>query len=455
MTVKLKTISCPKVAIIGRTNVGKSTLFNRLTENQAALISASAGTTRDRKYGQVIWRGQCFEVIDTGGLEIPEQQNQLTKAISRQIEHALKEAAAIIFLVDAKDGLLPADKQLALILKKFNPPAGGKPFILVVNKIDQQKFLPKINEFYRLGCGEPLPISAANGSGTGDLLDQLIKLLPPLPTAQPAETKLSLRLALVGKPNVGKSSLINAIVGEERVIVNELPQTTREPQDTLIEYQGQDFLLIDTAGIRKKSKINRGLESKGVARSIQAIKRAEIAVLIIEAHQPLGSQDKHLTQIISEAGCGIIIAANKWDLVTDKKTGAEQKFLDYFRRHFPYLTFAPIVFISAKTGQRVQKILDLAWQVQQAREKMIEEKELEKFLKKVIKQHQPVKAKGVKHPRLFGLKQIGVKPPTFLLKIDQRAGIHFSYLRFLENRLRLEFGFIGTPIRIVYKTLRW
>ncbi|MFH1226236.1 MAG: ribosome biogenesis GTPase Der [bacterium] len=451
--METKTARYPKVAIIGRVNVGKSTLFNRLTENRLALTSAVAGTTRDRKYGEVIWRGQKFEIIDTGGLEIPEKnqqnKNKLIKTINQQVERAIEESEAVIFLVDAKDGPMPADKRLALSLKKLR-----KPFLLTANKIDQQKFLPKINEFYKLGCGEPLPISAANGSGTGDLLDRLIELLPPWAEIETIEEKPALRLALIGKPNVGKSSLINALTGEERAVVDESPHTTREPQDTLIEYAGRQFILIDTAGIRKKSKINKGLESKGVARSIQAIRKAEVAVLVIEASQPLGNQEKHLTQVLTEAGCGVIIAANKWDLVVDKKTGVEQKFLDYFHRHFPYLAFAPIVFISAKTGQRVKKILDSVLAVQTAREKTVEEKTLDKFIKQMVKLHKPTKAKGVKHPRIFGLKQIGVKPPTFLLKIDQKSGVHFSYLRFLENRLRQEFGFIGTPIKIVYKTLR-
>lgn len=464
MSSLIKPIKLPKVAIIGRVNVGKSTLFNRLTENKDALVSKIAGTTRDRKYGEVIWCGQKFEIIDTGGLEGLEKdstglsgKNKLIKAIQQQIERALKEASVIIFLVDAKDGPLPPDKQLALNLKKIN-----KPVLLAVNKVDQQKFLPKINEFYELGCGEPLPISAANGSGLGDLLDQLFKILPKLPDAclpvSIADTANKenepLRLALVGKPNVGKSSLINSLLGEERVIVNEMPHTTREPQDTLIEYKNNHLLLIDTAGIRKKSKIRPGLESKGVAKSIKAIQRAEVAVLIVEAQEPLGTQEKHLTQIIEETGCGIIIAANKWDLIEDKKSGIEKKFITYFQRHFPYLAFAPIVFISAKTGQRVKKILDLALEIKQVREKIIDDKQLEKFLKQNVKIHRPSRGKGVKHPYIYGLRQTGAKPPTFVLTVNKKESLHFSYLRFLENRLREEFGFVGTPIRVMTKDLK-
>ncbi len=457
MSSSLKSIKLPKVAIIGRVNVGKSTLFNRLTENKDALVSKIAGTTRDRKYGEVIWRGQKFEIIDTGGLEGLEKvstglngKNKLIKAIQQQIEQALKEATVVIFLVDAKEGPLPPDKQLALNLRKIN-----KPVLLVVNKVDQQKFLPKINEFYELGCGEPLPISAANGSGLGDLLDQLFKILPDLPAADTTDKeKEFLRLALIGKPNVGKSSLINAILGEERVIVNELPHTTREPQDTLIEYKNNHLLLIDTAGIRKKSKINSGLESKGVAKSIKAIQRAEVAVLIIEAQKPLGTQEKHLTQIIGEAGCGVIIAANKWDLIEDKKSGMEKEFIAYFQRHFPYLVFAPIVFISAKTGQRVKKILDIALEIKEAREKIISDKELENFLKQIVKIHRPARGKGVKHPYIYGLRQSGTKPPTFVLTVNKKDSLHFSYLRFLENRLREEFNFVGTPIRVMPKDLK-
>lgn len=446
----------PKVAIVGRTNVGKSTLFNRLIENQAALISGQAGTTRDRRYGEVIWRGKKFTVIDTGGLEAVRNKlttkrkdnQEINQAINRQISQALKEARAIIFLVDAKDGLLPEDKIMASIIRKLN-----KPMLLAINKIDHQKLASKINEFYQLGLGDPLPISAGNGSQVGDLLDKLIKLLPALPLAEKTAAFAAepLRIALLGKPNVGKSSLINAILGEERVIVSSEPHTTREPQDTPFKYKGQSFLLVDTAGVRKKSKISHGLEYKSVGKSLDAVKQADIAVLVVEAQEPLGFQEKHLTKVIKESGCGVIIAANKWDLIEGKDTGSEKKFLNYFYNHFPFLSYAPIIFVSAKTKQRVRKILDLAILIKESLEKEIPEKALDRFIKKAIKQHRPSQAKGVKHPRIFDFKQIGIKPPTFMIKIDQREGVHSSYMRFLENRLRENFELQGTPVKIISK----
>ncbi|MFH1173110.1 MAG: ribosome biogenesis GTPase Der [bacterium] len=456
MPASTKTIKPPKVAIVGRTNVGKSTLFNRLIENQAALISSQAGTTRDRRYGEVIWQGRKLVVIDTGGLEATKNRlatnrldsREINLAINRQIDQALKEATAIVFLVDAKDGLLPQDKQLAQLVRKLN-----KPTLLVVNKVDQQKFSYKINDFYQLGLGDPLPISASNGSQVGDLLDQLVKILPHLPPADAPDTETArpLRLALIGKPNVGKSSLINALLGEERVIVSSQPHTTREPQDTPFKYKGQNFILIDTAGIRKKNKISPGLESKSVDKSLQAVSQADVAVLIVEAQEPLGFQEKHLTKIIKEADCGVIIAANKWDLVEDKNTGSEKKFLNYFYSHFPFLTYAPIVFVSAKTKQRVRKILDLALEIKSAAGQKIPDKALDRFIKKVVKQHRPSQARGAKHPRIFDFKQVGINPPTFIVKIDQREGVHSSYMRFLENRLRENFGLRGTSVKIISK----
>lgn len=445
------------VALIGRTNVGKSTLFNRLIEQYKALTSSEPGTTRDRNFGVVEWRGKEFTLIDTGGLDlgylpktklpkklkltkIVNPDNLIEISIVKQAEIAIKQADFIIMVVDGKIGLQPEDKTVTNILRKAN-----KPYLLAVNKIDKLSQLNGIWEFAKLGLGDPIPVSATTGVGTGDFLDILIKKLKFRP-GRKAKKPNPIKISIMGKPNVGKSSLLNAILGEKRVIVSPVAHTTREAQDVEFVYQDNYFILIDTAGIRRKAKIQPGLEKAGVIDSLLSLKQSDIAVLLLDSSENLTVQDAKIAQKIVDAQCGLIIVGNKWDLITDKKTGEENKFISYFHKYFPALAWAPIIFTSALTGQRVKKILDLAVEIKQIREKEVAEKELEKLLRRAIKKHLPARAKGKAHPHIYSLKQISVNPPRFELLIHPKAEIHYSYIRYLENQIRQQFGFVGTPI---------
>ncbi|PIP17619.1 MAG: ribosome biogenesis GTPase Der [Parcubacteria group bacterium CG23_combo_of_CG06-09_8_20_14_all_35_9] len=454
----------PIIAIIGRTNVGKSTLFNCLIEKRKAITSKIPGTTRDRNYGQCLWQNQKFILIDTGGavevrskkLEVRNKEKKqrfaFEEEIQNQIRIALKEADLILLVVDIRMGILSQDKELALFLKKR-----GKPTILACNKADSPSLGKLKDEFFKLGLGPPLPISATTGSGVGDLLDEIVKKLPTNSNLQPITHNLQpVKIAIIGKPNVGKSSLLNAILGEERVIISETPHTTREPQDILINYkEEQPILLVDTAGIRKQSKIKEELERLGVEKSIEALKRTDIALLVIESQKPLTTQDSHLAGLILKAKTGITIVANKWDLIEEKTQKTQAKFIYYLQEHFPYLRWAPIIFVSAKTGQRVNKILDLALKIEKERKKTISQENLEKFMDKIKKTHPArVGKKKKKYPKIYGLTQTGTAPPRFELMVSKKENLHSSYLRFIENRLRDEFSFIGTPISIETKELK-
>jgi len=447
----------PQVALIGRTNVGKSTLFNRLIEQYKALVSNQPGTTRDRNFGIVSWRGKKFTLIDTGGLDLgylPKtklpKKLRLTQKINpddlieinivKQAEIALKQADFILMVVDGKAGIQTEDKTVTNILRKSN-----KPYLLVVNKVDKKSARDDIWQFTKLGLGDPLPVSATNGSGTGDLLDILIKKIKFQPGRKAPEPE-SIKISIMGKPNVGKSSLLNAILGEERVIVTPLPHTTREAQDVEFEYQNHHFTLIDTAGIRRKAKVQKGLEKAGVTDSLLSLKNSDVALLVVETQNPLTVQDAKLAQEIIAAQTGLIIVGNKWDLIEPKDLTSQNKFINYFQKYFPALTWAPIIFVSAKTSQRVKKILDLAIKITESRKKEILEKDLEILLKKAVKKHLPAQAKGKTHPHIYSLKQIGTAPTRFELLIHPKAEIHKSYLRYLENQIRAKWGFRGTPI---------
>ena len=458
----------PVVVIIGRTNVGKSSIFNRLTETSKALVSKIEGTTRDYNLGQVNWRKKTFSIIDTGGVDIDILKHSIQSLISDkkdkknlnpsviekeiidQTKQALKKADLILMIVDGQAGLLPADKELALVLKKLK-----KENLLVCNKIDSQKYIHQINDFYKLGLGKPWPVSAINGSGTGDLLDELIihiKWSKGRPKKDIKEEKI--KVALIGKPNVGKSSLVNKILGEKRVIVSPVPQTTREPQDTEIVYQDKKIILIDTAGLRKNARIERGIEKMSTKKSINAMKHADIILLITEADKPLSKQDQHLAGLIKDSSKGIIIIANKWDLIGDKDERIDSQVKQHYQSYFPYLSFAPILFTSAKTGRSVDKILALILEVFAEKQKEIPDKKLERILKKLVKLHRPVKAIGQKRPHLYSLTQTYTNPPEFTVVIGESQSIHFSYLRFIENQLRQNFGFLGVPVIIKVKTIK-
>ncbi|MBI5622112.1 ribosome biogenesis GTPase Der [Candidatus Falkowbacteria bacterium] len=447
----------PTVALIGRTNVGKSTLFNRLIGQRKALTSPEAGTTRDRNIGVVEWRDKEFYLVDTGGLDLgylPKtklpKKLKLTERVNpddlietnivKQATIAIKQADFIIMVVDGAVGLQVEDQTVRNILRK-----SGKSHLLLANKIDRQSQRHDIWQFSRLGLGQAIPVSAITGVGTGDMLDSVIKKLK-FSRGQPEPIPPKIKVAIMGQPNVGKSSLLNSILGEERVIVSPIAHTTREAQDIDFAYHDKHFTLIDTAGIRRRAKIRPGVEKAGVTDSLHSLQAADVALLILDVSKDLSVQDAKIAREITDGNVGLIIVANKWDLIADKKTGAELTFTKYFQRYFPALAWAPVIFVSAKSGQRVKKILDLAIDITAAREQRVPDKELEILLKRSIKRHLPAQSKGNIHPYIYGLSQTSINPPRFVLLIHPKAEIHKSYVRYLENQIRQDFGFIGTPI---------
>ncbi len=453
----------PLVVIFGQTNAGKSTLFNRLTEKQQALISNIPGTTRDSNIGQVKWRGKFFTLVDTGGiLDLKYLTDKKATAadieakVQKGVRSYLGQADLILFLTDVRAGILPPDKELALFLKKRK--VWLAKTILVANKSDRRRDQFNVAEFHRLGLGQPQPISAATGAGTGDLLDIIIKKIKggKFPAADEGENKPdSARVCLIGKPNVGKSSLLNAILGYERVIVSPVPHTTREPQNTDIVYNKEIITIIDTAGISRKGNKSRGLEKDGIAKSLASLSQAEIALLVLDISRAITHQDLKLVEEIVNRKVSLIIIANKWDLMKKDNDSSAQsadeqskKYTRYIYNAMPFVAWAPIHFTSALTGRKVNKILDLIIQINAARRKEISASQLNKFLATTVKIHLPAKARGTKHPRIYELKQIKINPPKFELQIGPKDSLHFSYVRFIENRLREKFGFLGTPLTI-------
>jgi len=455
----------PLVVIFGRTNVGKSTLFNALVEKKQALVADIPGTTRDSNIGQVSWGRLSFNLIDTGGIidlkyltGQSAKTNDIEVKVQQQARQYLDQADLILFLVDNKTGLLPQDKQMALILKKT---ADTKKIILVVNKVDSPGQRAKTAEFFKLALGDVIAISAANGSGTGDLLDIVVKRLESrnsqLTTHHPKvyfknglrvmsyELQDIIKVCIIGKPNVGKSSLLNSLLGYQRVIVSPIPHTTREPQDTDIIYQEKNIKLIDTAGISKKGAKTKGLEKYGIAKSLGMLTKADIALLVLDISEGITHQDAKLIEEILNQQKSLILIANKWDLIKARDT---KKYTNYIYGKLPFTQFVPIQFTSALTGEKVKKILDLILAIDQERKLKLGDSQLNKFLLRLVKIHRPAKGKGVKHPRIYEFKQIAANPPRFIIRLGPKDNIHFSYLRFMENRLRENFGFTGTPITI-------
>ncbi|MFH1583313.1 MAG: ribosome biogenesis GTPase Der [Candidatus Falkowbacteria bacterium] len=451
----------PLVVIFGRANVGKSTLFNCLTEKRQALISNIAGTTRDSNLGQVYWRGRRLEIVDTGGIidlkhltKKASADDDISDQVQRQASQYLKLADLVIFLVDNKTGLLPQDREMALLIKKS---VNANKVLLAVNKVDAPKDRLKISEFYKLSLGEPYPLSAANGSGTGDLLDVIVGKLAThnsrLTTHEKNDsdnkelrvTSYEIRVCIIGKPNVGKSSLLNSILGYERVIVSPEPHTTREPQHTKIIYQNQPILLIDTAGISKKGAKTKGLEKFGIAKSLNALSKSDLALMTLDISEDITHQDAKLIEEIVDAQKSFIFIANKWDKVETRDT---KKYTNYLYAKLPFARFAPIQFTSALTGEKIKKILDLAVQIAKERKLQLSDSQLNKFLSRIVKVHRPAKGKGVRHPRIQEFKQVQANPPKFEMKIGAKEDLHFSYLRFIENRLRETYGFLGTPLSV-------
>ncbi|MBI4268148.1 MAG: ribosome biogenesis GTPase Der [Chloroflexi bacterium] len=433
-------MSKPIVAIIGRRNVGKSTLLNRLAGERIAITEDLPGTTRDRIFVNISWQGREFTLVDTGGLE-PRAESEVSKSVQEQAELAIAEADAIIFLVDVKDGVTHLDIDIANKLRQTS-----KPVLLVVNKADNVKLESEAVEFHELGMGEPLAISAYHGLGTSDLLDQIVATLPT-PAAIEAEPEL-MNVAIVGRPNVGKSMLLNALVGEERVIVNETPGTTRDAVDTLFDFQGQNVLLIDTAGIRQRGRVEVGVERYSVMRALQAIERADVALLVIDGTEPLASQDMHIAGYIQQAMKGIVLVVNKWDLVADKNIAEWNRRI---RAQVKFFDYAPILYTSAKLGQGTDKVMPQAWQVYQERCKQIPPATVNSVIQRAVAAHTPSRA-GRKQLKILAATQSGVNPPTFVFFVNDTRLVHFSYRRYLENSLRQAFGFVGTPLHLLFKT---
>lgn len=446
----------PLVVICGRTNVGKSTLFNCLTEKKQALVSNIAGTTRDSNLGTVEWAGDIFNLIDTAGLvDFPNNKNKkiLNKDVDSQAQKQarsyLNQANLILFLVDAKVGLLPEDKELAKELKNNNN--YRQKTLVVANKVDSFKLASETAQFHRLGLGEPLITSAANGLGTGDLLDIIITRIAKNKKKEISHEdagdnqEQEINACIIGQPNVGKSSLLNSILGYERVIVSPIPHTTREPQNTEIIYQGKKITLVDTAGITRRNNSIIGLEKYGIIKSLKSLEKTDVALLVMDISQPLTHQDAKLVQEIFERGKSLIFIANKWDKVENRDT---KKWTAVLYDKLPFATWAPIQFISAKTGEKVNKILDLIVTITTQRRLKLSDSQCDKFMKAVVKIHKPAKGKGTKAPRIYEFRQIKNNPPSFTLRIGPNDDLHFSYVRFMENRLRERHGFIGTPLHI-------
>ncbi len=434
------------VVIVGRRNVGKSALFNRLIEKDKAIVSEIAGTTRDRTEGICRWRGRDLRVIDTGGLDIGNKDS-LDREIKKQAHFAMAQADLVIFLVDARVGPQPADKQLAQELQKVR-----SKVLLVANKAETKelRFAAQNPAWKRLGFDLPLSISALTGQGVGDLLDVIFKQLKP--SSENVESKVDLKVSIVGKPNVGKSSLLNKILGEERVIVSPIPHTTREPQDTLFTFNVErltfNVLLIDTAGLRRNAKIKPGIEQLGVRKTLMTIERSDVVLFIIDGTQPLDAQDKRLAGLLEEKNVGVIVVVNKWDRLprADVKSGDELK--NTVHHWLPGLDFAEVVFVSALNGHNVQKVLPAALTVSEHRKRVITDEELAALLPKLIKRHKPTKGKGTRHPVIRRIEQVATEPPSFVVWIGPKQSLHQTYLRFIENQLRQYYDFEGTPIRV-------
>jgi GTP-binding protein len=447
----------PIVAIVGRPNVGKSTLFNRLVGQPLAIVEDIPGTTRDRLYADAEWNGVSFTLVDTGGLEVgvavpghPHTEGkppplsvaspQYVEQIRAQAQVAIAEADAIIFMVDVIDGLVAGDEDVADVLRRSQ-----KPLLLAANKADNQARREAAVEFYALGLGDPYPISALHGTGTGDLLDDVVASFP----VQEAEEIEAIKIAIVGRPNVGKSSLLNKLLGQERAIVSEIPGTTRDAIDTYLEWEGVPIVLIDTAGIRRRGRIERGLEHYSVLRALRAIQRADVVLLLIEATEMVTAQDAHIAGYILEEAKSVVALVNKWDLV-EKDTYTVTEYTQRIRADLKFLDYVPVLFISALTGQRVNKVLPTALRVQKERLVRIPTSELNRIMMETVARHSPP-SKGGKRLKFYYATQAAVDPPTFIFFVNDTHLVHFSYKRYIENRLRDRYGFEGTPLRLSFR----
>ena len=431
-------MSKPVVAIVGRPNVGKSTLFNALAGEKISIVKDTPGVTRDRIYADVEWLDKSFTLIDTGSIK-PESSDIILSQMREQAQIAIDTADVIIFITDVRQGLVDSDAKVADMLRRSK-----KPVILVVNKVDSvQKYMMEVYEFYNLGIGDPIPISAANRMGLGDMLDEVIKEFPE--EAEVQEDSDIPKIAVVGKPNVGKSSLINKLLGEERVIVSDIAGTTRDAVDTKVSWQGRDYIFIDTAGLRRKGKVKEDIERYSVIRTVTAVERADVVVIVIDATEGVTEQDAKIAGIAHEKGKGVIIAVNKWDAI-EKNDKTIYKHTNRIREVLAYMPYAEIVFISAKTGLRIPKMFETIDAVIENQTLRVQTGVLNEILSEAVALQQPPSDRG-KRLKIYYMTQIGVKPPTFVIFVNDKELMHFSYTRYLENKIRDAFGFRGTSLK--------
>lgn len=435
-------MSRPIVAVVGRPNVGKSTLFNMLAGEKISIVKDYPGVTRDRIYADVTWLNYQFTLIDTGGIE-PESKDLILSHMRQQAEIAIDTADVIIFLTDVRQGLVDADSKVADMLRRSH-----KPVVLVVNKVDNfDKFMPDVYEFYNLGIGEPFPISASGKLGIGDMLDEVVSHFHANENDEEEDERP--KIAIIGKPNVGKSSLINKLLGEERVIVSDIAGTTRDAIDTAVKRDGKEYVFIDTAGLRRKSKVKEDIERYSVIRTVTAVERADVAMLLIDATEGVTEQDAKIAGIAHEKGKGVIICVNKWDAI-EKDDKTIYKFKNKVKEILSFMPYAEIMFISAKTGQRLPKIFDVIEMVIQNHSLRIATGVLNEILAEAVAMQQPPSDKG-RRLKIFYMTQVAVKPPTFVIFVNDKKLMHFSYTRYLENRIREAFGFTGTPLKFIIR----
>ncbi len=435
-------MSKPIVAVVGRPNVGKSTLFNRLAGERISIVQDTPGVTRDRIYADAEWLNRKFTLIDTGGMEVASEEI-IQRQILQQAEIAIETADVILFVTDVKTGVTDDDRQVANLLRRTK-----KPVVLAVNKVDSVKRdTMDIYEFYELGIGDPLPVSAGQAFGLGDMLDEMVKHFPE--NTGTDEDDDAIKVAIIGKPNVGKSSLINKILGEDRLIVSNIPGTTRDAVDSPITIDGQKYIFIDTAGMRRKSKIKEEIERFSIIRAVAAVERCDVAVLLIDANEGVTDQDTKIAGIAHERGRAALIAVNKWDSI-EKDDKTMNRYLKDIANELAYMAYAPRVFISAQTGQRIDRMLEMIQTVHQNHALRISTGVLNEVLIEATAMQQPPADKG-RQLRLYYMTQVSVKPPTFVIFVNERGLFHFSYRRYIENQLREAFGFVGTPIHFIVR----